>query len=163
MATLRSVTRVTIMSAATCEQLPEQNDDDLAAELATAPPLPSFIIDDDAPHDIADRLREDENWLVDRPAVRLLGLRRFAADPDGIRPNSAWQFLTEETTSMNYWFDDDTEVAIQGDADFQELKKQRRATNEVHNLGFQMRVKRLEIFLQRTQAVRKLGQISLEK
>lgn len=129
---------------------------------------PRFIIETDHDPEIETQLAIDLQWLLKKPATRLLALRKFAQTPEETADNSVWKRLTDKTAAICYYFDDSTEEAIRHDDRFKDLIRLERSRGpikeaEADQYAFQRRVLRLEVFLERAHKVKALGDISLSE
>ncbi|MFA5004053.1 MAG: hypothetical protein WC498_02125 [Candidatus Saccharimonadales bacterium] len=128
---------------------------------------PSFEFDEDADSALINQLRIDVNWLMSRPATRLLALRQFAENPESAGQDSPWRRLTDRQTSKNYWFDATTMRALKRDPRHVDLTARGGRRNiseaEAEEIGFKKRVRSLEVFLERAKAIKAIGNISLDE
>ena len=126
--------------------------------------VPSFQIDPDTPEEIAAQLQVDLTWLRSRPATRLFALRQFLENPASAHADSAWTRLTDKDVSRWFEFDEATEDAIAHDRHYRELAErghQKMSSEAAAEHTFKIRTLRLELFLQRAQALKNLGNVSL--
>lgn len=127
---------------------------------------PRFIIDPEAPEAVASQLFLDEIWLLRRPATRLLALRRFIDHPQLIPEDSVWQRLTNTQICNYYGFDRQTEAAIKHDPIIQKQMEISRYTSSESSgpeRALKIRLRWLEMFLERATVAKSLGRVSLQK
>ena len=142
------------MSVAPEEQPPS---DTPPAYQSVAIASPYFEIDESAPAEISQTLQNYEAWLVGRPAIRSLGLHRFAANPNAASAASPWRYLTDRIISHYYHFDEVTEGVIRADSDIQDFRNDPSVRRNDTDLAQQLRVKRLELFMRQARLAKKLG------
>lgn len=127
---------------------------------------PAFLIDPDAPEDLARQLQIDELWLKNRPSTRILALRQFVSGEAVIKDDSVWQRLTGKEAATYLGFDAATEAAVKADSEYrhlQDLRKQNTSRDAADGLALKVRLRRIEIFLERTKVARGLGRLSISK
>lgn len=127
---------------------------------------PAFLIDPDVPEELGRQLQIDELWLKNRPSTRILALRQFMSGEAVIKDDTVWQRLTSKEAATYLVFDGATEAAIKKDSDhrhLQALRKEKTSRDAADDLALKVRLRRLEIFLERTKAARALGRLSISK
>lgn len=137
-----------------------------APEVYTNSATPGFIIDPEAPPVIASQLLLDEIWLVRRPATRLLALHRFIDNSEPIPEGSVWHRLTTIENCRYYEFDQPTETAIKRDPSFKRLiepSRYKSTPESGQERALKIRLRRLEVFLERANVAKDLGKASLQK
>jgi len=138
-------------------------DDVFEREQPLASPRPSFIIDPETPEAIAAQLRLDEQWLLQRPALRTLALAHVTASDETPQP-AVWDRLTSLKTCRYFEFDEQTETTISRDDTIRALmvqRSQRTSPANAAELAFRVRKRRLEIFMERAVLAKTAGQAAL--
>jgi len=124
---------------------------------------PKLFIDDDADQDTSIALGDIYDDMRHAPLRRLAELQGFACSPSAAPEDSIWRKLTERGDGSYvgfYWFDGGTRNAIRNDPGYHEMQAQ--AARGSNNAGQEIRIRSLEIFLERLGIAMAIGSMSLE-